>query len=141
MGRLDADELAIGSVVLVDSAPLIYLFDENPEFAGRYQRLLDRIQNQEIFAAISAITLAEVIFRPVALGEETVVKRMRAFLEQWQCVSVDLDIAESAARLRVLYKLKIPDALQLAIAVSIGADAIITNDKDFASVKGIRVLY
>jgi predicted nucleic acid-binding protein len=50
------------------------------------------------------------------------------------------DIAESAARLRGRYGLKLPDAIQLASALAINADALVTHDRDFASVTGIQVL-
>jgi len=55
-------------------------------------------------------------------------------------VSLDADIAESAARLRGSYGLKLPDAVQLASALAINADALVTHDRDFSRVSGITVL-
>ena len=34
------------------------------------------------------------------------------------------------------YKLKLPDAIQLASALAINADALVTHDRDFAKVRG-----
>ena len=47
---------------------------------------------------------------------------------------------EHAARLRGRYGLKLPDAIQLASALAINADALVTHDRDFDSVTGIPVL-
>jgi predicted nucleic acid-binding protein len=44
---------------------------------------------------------------------------------------VDAAVAREAARLRGLHAFKMPDALQLATANVAGADAILTNDKDW----------
>jgi len=48
--------------------------------------------------------------------------------------------AESAARLRGQYGLKLPDAIQLASALAINADALVTHDRDFGKVRGLRIL-
>ena len=69
-------------------------------------------------------------------GEEALAKRYRAVLESWQVVELTADIA---ARLRAKLKLKLPDAIQVASALSVNADVLVTHDRDFAKVKGLRV--
>lgn len=39
-----------------------------------------------------------------------------------------------AARLRLRYKLKLPDALQLSAAVSEGGYRLVTHDRDYSNV-------
>ncbi|MBS0456801.1 MAG: PIN domain-containing protein [Proteobacteria bacterium] len=90
--------------------------------------------------AVTPITIAEVLTGPLKAGEEALAKRYRAVLEAWQVVTFDCDIAESAARLRGKYALKLPDAVQVASALSINADALVTHDRDFTKVRGLRVL-
>ena len=90
--------------------------------------------------ATTPVTLAEVLTGPLRVGEEALAKRYRAALEAWQMVDVTSDIAESAARLRGRYGLKLPDAIQLASALAINAHALVTHDRDFANVRGLRVL-
>jgi predicted nucleic acid-binding protein len=51
-----------------------------------------------------------------------------------------VDIAESAARLRALLRLKLPDAIQAATALAINAAAIIAHDRDFSRVHSLRVI-
>lgn len=49
-------------------------------------------------------------------------------------------IAYTAARLRARHKLKLPDAIQLASALAINAHALVTHDRDFAKVRGMRIV-
>lgn len=72
-------------------------------------------------------------------GNETLAKRYRGVLETWQVVGLDTDIAETAARMRARYGLKLPDAVQLASALAINVDALVTHNRDFAKVQGLRI--
>lgn len=90
--------------------------------------------------ARTKVTLAEVLTGPLKAGEEALAKRYRAALEAWQVVDFTCDIAESAARLRGKCGLKLPDAIQVASALAINADALVTHDRDFPKVRGLRVL-
>ena len=75
--------------------------------------------------------MAEVLTGPLAKGQEVLAKRYRGVMESWQVVELSADIAESAARIRADVKLKLADAVQLASALAIGADALVTHDRDF----------
>jgi predicted nucleic acid-binding protein len=55
-------------------------------------------------------------------------------------MDLDAETAESAARLRAVLKLKLADAVQAASALAIGADALVTHDRDFSSLRGLRVI-
>lgn len=140
MESLDAAALPEGALVLVDSAPIIYTLEANEKFAQRFAPLFQRHANGEIVLAITTVTIAEVLTGPLSVGEEAVARRYRATLETWQVVDLDSDIAETAARLRGKYSMKLPDAIQLASALAINADALVTHDRDFAGVRGLRVL-
>ena len=61
-------------------------------------------------------------------------------MESWQVVPLSADIAESAARFRVSLRLKLPDAVQVASAIAVSADALATHDRDFSRVRALRVL-
>ncbi len=140
MEPLIAAELPAGALILLDSAPIIYTLEANAHFAERFAPLFQRHASGQLRFAISAITIAEVLTGPLKAGEEALAKRYRALLEAWQVVDVTSEIAESAARLRGIYRLKLPDAIQLASALAIGANALVTHDRDFSNVHGIRVL-
>jgi len=140
MEKLDAGALPAGALVLVDSAPIIYVLEGHREFARRFRPLFDRHAGGELRFAVTAITVAEVLTGPVSKGDEALVRRYRGVLDSWQVVDLSIDIAESAARLRATLKLKLPDAIQAASALAIGADALVTHDRDFARLSAPRVL-
>lgn len=140
MDALDAATLPAGALLLVDTAPIIYILEGHPRFAARFAPLFARHAEGELHLAVTSVTLAEVLTGPFRAGEEALARRYRAALEAWQLVALDADIAESAARLRGQYGLKLPDAIQLASALAINADALVTHNRDFGKVRGIRVL-
>ncbi len=140
MEPLDAAALPDGALVLVDSAPIIYVLEGNPKLAPRFRPLFDRHAKGEIAFAVSTITIAEVLAGPLNAGSEALVKRYRAVLESWQVVELSADIAESAARLRASLKMKLPDAVQAASAIAINADALVTHDRDFSRVTALKVV-
>jgi len=140
MEPLDAAALPEGALLLVDSAPIIYILEAHRKFAPRFAPMFERHAKGEIALAVSTVTIAEVLTGPLRVGEEALAARYRAVLEGWQVVDFTANIAESAARLRGRYSLKLPDAIQLASALSINAHALVTHDRDFANVLGLRVL-
>lgn len=90
--------------------------------------------------ATTTISLAEVLIGPLQSGNEVLARRYRAVLESWRIVDLTADIAESAARLRTQLRLKLPDAVQVASALAINADALVTHDRDFPSVRSLPIL-
>lgn len=140
MEALNAAALPDGALLLVDSAPIICTLEANAKYAPRFAPLFERHARGEISLAVTTVTIVEVLTGPLAAGEEALARRYRAAMETWRVVGFDIDIAELAARLRATYYLKLPDAIQLASALTINADALVTHDRDFAKVRGLRVL-
>lgn len=140
MEPLDAAGIATGALLLVDSAPIIYILEAHARFGPHFTPLFKRHARGEIALAVTTVTIAEVLVGPLSAGKEALVKRYRAALETWQVVNLDIDIAESAARIRTAYRLKLPDAIQLASALAINADAFVTHDREFSKVRGLRIL-
>ncbi|HEX7323768.1 MAG TPA: PIN domain-containing protein [Rhodanobacteraceae bacterium] len=108
-------------------------------FASRFAPLFERHARGEIALAVTTVTVAEVLTGPLSAGNGTLAKRYRGVLETWQVVGLDADIAETAARMRARYGLKLPDAVQLASALAINADALVTHNRDFAKLQGLRI--
>lgn len=140
MESLDLSALPEGALVLVDTAPIVYCLEGHPKYASRFQPLFERQAAGEILFAVATMTIAEVLTGPLGAGEETLAKRYRAAMESWRVVVLSADIAESAARIRASLKLKLPDAIQVASAIAVNADALVTHDRDFSRVKALRVL-
>lgn len=73
-------------------------------------------------------------------GDEALARQYRAILESWRPIALDVDIAESAARLRASLRLALADAVQAASALAVNAAALVTRDRDFSRVRSLRVL-
>lgn len=134
-GGLQQDDL-----VVVDSAPLIYLLDGHPAFAPLFEGLFEAYERGAVRIALSTIAVAEVLAGPFKQGQEALAKRYEKVLADFELVPVSQDIAVTAARLRAGTGLRLPDALQAATALEIGAVALVTHDRDFSRLAGLRVI-
>ncbi len=142
-GRVSASiwgGLSEGAIVLVDTAPWIYLLEDHAEFAPRFVGLFEAAERGQIQLALSTVTLAEVLTGPFKAGQTALAKRYETALGAYQVVPLSAAVASLAAQLRVQYRLKLPDAVQLASALQIGAAALVTHDRDFSAVQGLPVL-
>ncbi len=129
-----------GALLLVDSAPLIYHLEDNAEFAQRFVGLFEAVATGRLSIAISTITLAEVLTGPYQHGRDALAKRMESALREHPIHPLSATIAVQAARLRQRYRLRLPDAVQLATALEINAYALVSHDRDFSGVQDMRVL-
>ncbi len=132
--------LSEGVTVLVDTAPWIYLLEDHPEFATRFVGLFEAAERGQVQLALSTVTLAEVLTGPFKSGQTALAKRYETALACCQLVPLTASVASLAAQLRVRYGFKLPDAVQMASALDIGAAALVTHDRDFSAVQDLPVL-
>lgn len=140
MGALSFADLPDRALLLVDSAPIIFVLEAHATLAARFLPLFEAHAAGRLRFAVTTMAIAEVLTGPLRAGEESLVRRYRSVLESWQVVPLDTDIAESAARLRGATGLRLADAVQAASALCINAAALVTHDRDFSRLKGLRVL-
>lgn len=132
--------LPAGATVAVDTAPFIYVLEGHSKFADQFAGLFAAADAGDLHIALSTITLAEVLTGPFKAGKTALAKRYEKALSQYTLVPVSPAIAALAAQLRADYRLRLPDAIQLATALDIGASAFVTHDRDFSRVTGIDIL-
>jgi predicted nucleic acid-binding protein len=140
MEPLEFGDLSEGALVLIDSAPIIYVLEGHSRFAPRFRPLFEAHGAGRLRFAVTTITVAEVLIGPLQAADVSLARRYRSILETWQPIALDLDIAESAARLRASLRLKPADAVQAASALAINAAALVTHDRDFSSVHALRII-
>ena len=140
MDPLTLDNLPEQALLLVDSAPIIYVLDGHPRFAPRFRPLFDAHARGRVRFSVTATAIAEVLAGPLQAGDDALARRYRAILESWQPIALDVEIAESAARLRASLRSKQADAVQAASALAINADALVTHDRDFSRAHSLRVI-
>lgn len=140
MGALVFDDLPEQALLLLDAAPVIYYVEDTGKFAERFEPLFAAQSSGRLRFALTPITIAEVLTGPLRAGDETLARRYRSLLDTWQLIATGAEIAEGAARLRATARLKLPDAIQAASALAVGAAALVTHDRDFSRLKGLRVI-
>ncbi len=132
-----------GQVVFLDTAPLIYFFEDHPRFAGPMSVFFDVIAEVDAKVVTSMVTYIELLTQPQKTGNEALAGKYRDYLTNSDQVSLyplNLLVADAAVRLRAEFRLKTPDAIQLATARVCGADLVLTNDRDWSGVTGFNIV-
>ena len=86
---------------------------------------------------VSSISFAEVLALPALSGSE--IQVVTRFLRSFLCIPFDERLAEKAARLARLYRLKIPDAAIAATAADC-AMPLVSRDRGFRKVKEVSLV-
>ncbi len=136
-------ELAGHETVGVDTTCFIYHFEKNTRYLPLTRLLFRMIEQGNIKASTSVISLTEILVHPLSLSNEDIVAAYKIFFDSFPnlaLVDVDKKIAEDAASIRAMYKLATPDAIHIASALSQGATALVTNDLRLKKVGGVRIL-
>ena len=137
------DALAGISIIFLDTAPVIYFVERNPEYHHLADAIFARIDDGSVAAVTSPITLLECLVVPYRLGlaalqQDYVDMIVSGFNTTF--VHINDAIARHAAELRARYNLTLLDAMQIAAAVGSGCDAFLTNDAQLRRVTDIQVL-
>ena len=94
-------------------------------------------------ANTSTLSLLEILVRPYRKKLDDLALRFFSLFTTYpnlHWIDLTLDIADTAARLRVEHRLKTPDAIQVGTAVCSGATGFLCNDPAFKRVKEIDCL-
>ena len=129
--------------VALDTNVLIYELEGNPRYSALTHIIFDWIEQPGHSAVTSTVTMTELLVYPYREGDEETVNAVYANLVSFpnlEWIPPGLEIADLAASLRAQHRLRTPDALQAATAISARATALITNDAAFRRVEVIETL-
>jgi predicted nucleic acid-binding protein len=118
------------SRIFFDTNLFIYMLEDQGERAAVVRHILERMSARRDELLTSALTLAEVLVKPLSAGDTEWADRYEKLLNS-PGVSVlpfDKSSARIYAQLRQDKALKAPDIIQLACAASARCDLFITND-------------
>jgi len=125
------------SRIFWDTNLFIYLIDDYGQLSERVVGLRKRMNERRDELCTSALTLAEILTKPLEANEEVFARRYEAALLQGAVViPFDVDAARLYAGIRNDQTIRPPDAIQLACAAQARVDLFITND-DRLSTKSI----
>jgi predicted nucleic acid-binding protein len=129
--------------LFLDTAPVIYYIERNPQYFALVSVVFNYIVNSRAVGVVSPITLAECLVLPAQLGQTQLQQHFIELLtetDRIEFIEIDQTIALQAAQIRARYKLQLPDAFQVAVALAVGCEAFLTNDVIFRRVTELQVL-
>jgi len=136
---------ALASVTQIglDTAPIIYYIEEHPTFLPIVAPVFTMIDAGTLHAVTSTITVAEVSVMPLRMNRSDLQSQyldLLLYSVNFETRVVDAALAQMGAQLRARYNIRLPDALQIAAALTAGCDTFLTNDGGLKRVSEIRVL-
>lgn len=139
-----SDELEKISAPFIDTAPIIYYIEAHPQFGPLAKQVVDAFQSETATAFTSVITLTEVLSKPMKDRNDELAEKFADFLEHGKnigLIEISSEVPKRAGKLRGTHQtLRTVDAIQVAAAIEVGADAFITNDKSLKQVNEIKVV-
>ncbi len=120
--------------IFIDTTIISYVLAEHPVYVEAAEQVLRLVQSQATTGIISIITLVEILTVPEQQGNDEASRAYEMYLRNFPNLTirnVDFEIARTAARVRGKFKIKTPDALQIATAIIAKVSVIITTDKQW----------
>ncbi len=117
--------------------------EENDRYVELADRVFAWIEQPEHIAVTSTVTMTELLVQPYRESDEVRVNAFYGLLTSYpnlEWIAPDLAIADAAARLRALHRLRTADALQAATAVRSHATGFVTNDPVLERVDAFETL-
>jgi len=117
------------SRIFWDTNLFVYLLEDEGELAERVVSLRERMIERNDELLTSALTLGEILVKPLEAGDETLARRYeQAITAAATVIPFDQTAAYAFATVRRDRTIQPPDAIQLACASVAGVDLFITND-------------
>ena len=101
--------------IAIDTSVFIYELEANPRYAALADEVFSWLEEPRHTAVTSTITMTELLVQPYRDGDEPRVDRFYGLLATYpnlEWVAPDLEVADIAARVRAVHRLRTPDALQ-----------------------------
>lgn len=131
-----------GKRVALDTMIFIYAFEGHSLFLPLLKSFFREVEKGRIIAVTSTVTLVECLVQPFRAKAMELAARYKTLFRNFPHLSVipvSDEIAERAAWLRAQYRMKTPDAIQLATALVSGSHIFLTNDEDLPKPKEIQI--
>jgi predicted nucleic acid-binding protein len=129
--------------IALDTSIFIYHLEPNPKYLAYTNLIFSWLEQSGSRAITSIITMTELLVLPYRQGDEQRANDFYGLLSTYpnlDWITPNLEIADLAARIRALHRLRTPDALLAATAEHSLATGLITNDPIFERVKSFQTL-
>jgi predicted nucleic acid-binding protein len=118
--------------VLIDTSIWIYHFEQHAIFGANAGQVIERLEDGAFRGIASELTLLELTVRPLQLGRQDAAddyETLLSYFPNLELEPISRQILLEAAALRARFRLRTPDAIQLATGLHAGATLAITNDE------------
>ena len=129
--------------IALDTSVFIYELEENPRYRKLTHPVFQWLERTGHEAVTSTVTLMELLVLPYRDEDQQLLDFFYGLLSTYpnlRWLVPDLDIADIAAKIRALHRLRGIDALLAATAVKSQATGLITNDAVFERVDSYETL-
>ena len=130
-------------LIALDTSVFIYQLESNARYLPLTDHIFSWLEGPHSKAVTSTITMTELLVQPYRESDDQRVDEFYGLLSTYpnlDWIAPNLEIADVAARLRALHRLRTPDALQAATAEYSAATGFITNNAVFERVKTFETL-
>jgi len=127
------NRLRAWKIVALDTNVFVYQLLEHPTYVPLTDLILRAVDTGQLQGVTTTITLAEVLTMAEQAANFQAAVDYEAYLTMFPNLTLlpmDVPLAKIAARVRAQFKCKLPDAIQVAAAIMMKADVLITNDRD-----------
>lgn len=129
--------------IALDTSVFIYQLEEHPKYVRFTDQIFLWLEQSGSQAITSTLTMTELLVQPyreVDTKRADVFATLLSTYPKLEWMATTLEIADLAARIRALHRLKTPDAILAATASQGRATGLITNDDVFERVKFFETL-
>jgi predicted nucleic acid-binding protein len=129
--------------VAFDTSIFVYHLEANPKYVQLTDCIFSWLDSESAVGITSTITMMELLVKPYRESDQHKADTFYDLLSTYpnlHWISPDLAIADVAARIRAIHRLRTPDALLAATAVYANATAMLTNDPIFKRVPELHAL-
>lgn len=129
--------------IALDTSVFIYQWDANVRYLPFTDPIFSWIERGDSQAVASTVVMTELLVQPYRGADQQRLDELYGLLSTYpnlDWIALDLEIADIAARLRAIHRLKTPDALHAATAVRCRATGLVTNDPAFERVDDFETL-
>ena len=131
-----------GQRIYLDTTVIIHAVETPTPLSKGQLALFDALDEGAIEAVTSELTLAECLVYPLAAKDSKLAAIYEKFLSgatELELVPISRQILLAAAHIRALKRLKLPDAIHVATAMSARATVLMTADRRIRVSRGLRV--
>jgi uncharacterized protein len=121
-----------GDTLYLDTNILIFSVEQGNPWSEMLRELFEEIDGRVIHALTSELTIAEVLVKPIALGEDDLIETYNQLLAAnsiIRTVPIDRPILGLAAELQSRLGIRLMDAIHVATAKVCACEFFLTNDE------------